>query len=137
MKYCLYSFVFVWTSLNSGKICNTENVCFIIYAFQGTSIFFKHRFLFFVCFFFKFTHIQNNVSLFQASYDAIKKAVKDASEGPLKGILAYTEDAVVSSDFIGDTHSSIFDAAAGIALTDNFVKLVSWYVLLFYIFIHV
>merc|ERR1719183_2850743 len=62
-----------------------------------------------------------------ASYDTIKAAVKTASEGPLKGILAYTEDDVVSSDFIGDAHTSIFDAKAGIALTDNFVKLVSWY----------
>ncbi|CAF4519560.1 unnamed protein product, partial [Rotaria magnacalcarata] len=47
--------------------------------------------------------------------------------GPLKGILGYTDDEVVSSDFIGDTHSSIFDAKAGISLNDNFVKLVSWY----------
>ena len=50
-----------------------------------------------------------------------------ASEGELKGILGYTEDAVVSSDFLGDTHTSIFDAKAGIALTDTFVKVVSWY----------
>ena len=49
------------------------------------------------------------------------------SEGELKGILGYTEDAVVSSDFLGDTHTSIFDAKAGIALTDTFVKVVSWY----------
>nr|NVI74007.1 glyceraldehyde 3 phosphate dehydrogenase 1 [Cucujiformia] len=49
-----------------------------------------------------------------ASYDEIKKAVKEAAEGPMKGILGYTEDDVVSSDFIGDTHSSIFDAKAGI-----------------------
>jgi glyceraldehyde 3-phosphate dehydrogenase len=62
-----------------------------------------------------------------ASYDAIKQKVKEASEGPLKGILDYTEDQVVSSDFIGDNHSSIFDAAAGISLNDNFVKLISWY----------
>ncbi|KAL4221032.1 hypothetical protein ACF0H5_019294 [Mactra antiquata] len=62
-----------------------------------------------------------------ASYDDIKKAVKDASEGSMKGILEYTEDQVVSSDFIGNTSSSIFDAKAGIALNDNFVKLVSWY----------
>ncbi|RKP22875.1 glyceraldehyde 3-phosphate dehydrogenase [Syncephalis pseudoplumigaleata] len=62
-----------------------------------------------------------------ASYDEIKRVIKKASEGPLKGILAYTEDQVVSSDFIGDTHSSIFDAKAGISLNDNFVKLISWY----------
>lgn len=62
-----------------------------------------------------------------ATYDEIKAAVKEASEGPLKGILGYTEDEVVSSDFIGDTHSSIFDAKAGIALNSNFVKLISWY----------
>lgn len=62
-----------------------------------------------------------------ASYDDIKASVKAAAEGPMKGILAYTEDDVVSSDFIGDAHTSIFDAKAGIALTDNFVKLVSWY----------
>ena len=51
-----------------------------------------------------------------ASYDEIKAAMKEAAEGPLKGILGYTEDEVVSSDFIGDTHSSIFDAKAGISL---------------------
>ena len=62
-----------------------------------------------------------------AAYDAIKAKVKEASEGPLKGILGYTEDEVVSSDFIGDNHSSIFDAKAGISLNDNFVKLISWY----------
>ena len=62
-----------------------------------------------------------------ASYEAICATMKAAAEGELKGILAYTEDAVVSNDFIGDTHSSIFDAAAGIALTDTFVKVVSWY----------
>ncbi|KAK0040393.1 glyceraldehyde 3-phosphate dehydrogenase [Biomphalaria glabrata] len=62
-----------------------------------------------------------------ASYEKIKQAVKDASEGPLKGILGYTEDEVVSQDFLGDCRSSIFDAKAGIALNDNFVKLVSWY----------
>lgn len=61
-----------------------------------------------------------------ASYDEIKDAIKQAAEGPLKGIMAYTEDMVVSSDFVGDTHSSIFDAKAGIALNANFVKLVSW-----------
>ena len=53
--------------------------------------------------------------------------MKAASEGPLKGILGYTEDAVVSNDFIGDTRTSIFDADAGIQLSDNFVKVVSWY----------
>ena len=62
-----------------------------------------------------------------ATYDEIKKAVKEASQGPLKGILEYTEDEVVSTDFIGDTHSSIFDAKAGIALNDKFVKLIAWY----------
>jgi glyceraldehyde 3-phosphate dehydrogenase len=61
------------------------------------------------------------------SYDEIKLAVKSASENDLKGILGYTEDEVVSSDFIGDPRTSIFDAKAGIALTDNFVKVVSWY----------
>ncbi|XP_078615772.1 glyceraldehyde-3-phosphate dehydrogenase 2-like isoform X1 [Branchiostoma floridae x Branchiostoma japonicum] len=62
-----------------------------------------------------------------ASYDEIKAVVKKASDGPLKGYLGYTDEDVVSSDFMGDTHSSIFDAKAGIALTNNFVKLVSWY----------
>ena len=62
-----------------------------------------------------------------ATYEEIKAAVKKASEGELKGILDYTEDDVVSSDFLGDPHTSIFDAKAGIALNDNFVKLVSWY----------
>ncbi|CCK73059.1 type I glyceraldehyde-3-phosphate dehydrogenase KNAG_0M02060 [Huiozyma naganishii CBS 8797] len=61
------------------------------------------------------------------TYDEIKKAFKNASEGKLKGIVGYTEDAVVSSDFIGDTHSTIFDATAGIQLGPRFVKLVSWY----------
>ncbi len=62
-----------------------------------------------------------------ATYEEIKQAMKEASEGELKGILGYTEDDVVSSDFLGDPRTSIFDAKAGIALTDNFVKLVSWY----------
>lgn len=62
-----------------------------------------------------------------ASYEEICQAMKDASEGELAGILGYTEDAVVSSDFIGDARTSIFDAKAGIALTDTFVKVVSWY----------
>jgi len=62
-----------------------------------------------------------------ASYDAIKAAIKTAAEGPLKGIISYTEDEIVSTDLIGDNHSSIFDAKAGISLNDNFVKLVSWY----------
>ncbi len=62
-----------------------------------------------------------------ASYDEIKAAIKAASEGPMKGILKYTEDLVVSSDFIGEVCTSVFDADAGIALSDNFVKLVSWY----------
>ncbi|XP_071036160.1 glyceraldehyde-3-phosphate dehydrogenase 1 isoform X2 [Parasteatoda tepidariorum] len=64
----------------------------------------------------------------EATYDQIKAAIKAASESDnWKGILGYTEDEVVSSDFIGDTHSSIFDAKAGISLNNNFVKLVSWY----------
>jgi len=62
-----------------------------------------------------------------ASYDEIKAAVKKASENELKGILGYTEDDVVSSDFIGDPRTSVFDAKAGISLNDNFVKLVAWY----------
>ncbi|KAF9600275.1 hypothetical protein IFM89_005861 [Coptis chinensis] len=62
-----------------------------------------------------------------ASYEQIKAAIKEESEGKLKGILGYTEDDVVSTDFIGDSRSSIFDAKAGIALNNNFVKLVSWY----------
>ena len=62
-----------------------------------------------------------------ASYDEICAAIKEASENELKGILGYTEDMVVSSDFLGDARTSIFDAKAGIALTDKFVKLVAWY----------
>jgi len=62
-----------------------------------------------------------------ASYETIKAAMKEASEGELQGILGYTEDEVVSEDFKGDARTSIFDAKAGIALNDNFVKVVSWY----------
>ena len=62
-----------------------------------------------------------------AKYDEICAAMKEASEGELKGILGYTDEAVVSSDFLGDARTSIFDAKAGIALTDTFVKVVSWY----------
>ena len=62
-----------------------------------------------------------------ATYEEIKAAIKAASENELKGIMGYTEDKVVSSDFISDPRTSIFDADAGIALNDNFVKLVSWY----------
>lgn len=62
-----------------------------------------------------------------ASYEEICKVMKAASEGSLKGILGYTEDAVVSQDFIGETLSSVFDATAGISLTDTFAKVVSWY----------
>jgi glyceraldehyde 3-phosphate dehydrogenase len=62
-----------------------------------------------------------------ASYKAICAAMKAAAEGELKGILGYTEDAVVSNDFLGDSRTSIFDAGAGIGLNDNFVKVVSWY----------
>ncbi|MFT5124475.1 MAG: glyceraldehyde 3-phosphate dehydrogenase [Kiritimatiellia bacterium] len=62
-----------------------------------------------------------------ASYDVIKAAIKDASEGSMKGIVGYTEEAVVSSDFYGESCTSFFDADAGIALNDNFVKLVAWY----------
>lgn len=62
-----------------------------------------------------------------ASYEDICAAMKTASEGELKGILGYTEEAVVSQDFIGESETSVFDATAGIALTDTFVKVVSWY----------
>ena len=62
-----------------------------------------------------------------ATKEAICAAMKEAAEGELKGVLGYTEDAVVSSDFLGDTRTSIFDANAGVYLTDNFVKVVSWY----------
>jgi glyceraldehyde 3-phosphate dehydrogenase len=62
-----------------------------------------------------------------ASYADIKATMKAAAEGELKGILGYTEDSVVSQDFVGAEESSIFDASAGISLNSNFVKLVSWY----------
>jgi glyceraldehyde 3-phosphate dehydrogenase len=62
-----------------------------------------------------------------ATYEEIKKAMKTASETTMKGVLGYTEDEVVSNDFLGDARTSIFDAKAGIALNDNFVKVVSWY----------
>ena len=62
-----------------------------------------------------------------ATYDEVKAAVKHASENELKGILGYTEDDVVSTDFTSDPRTSIFDAKAGIALNDRFMKLVSWY----------
>ncbi|KAK3241102.1 hypothetical protein CYMTET_49103 [Cymbomonas tetramitiformis] len=63
----------------------------------------------------------------EASYDEIMGVLKTASENEMRGVLGYTEDAVVSSDFVGDSHSSIVDAKAGIALSGSFVKLVSWY----------
>ena len=62
-----------------------------------------------------------------ASYDQIKAAMKAASEGPMAGILGYTEEEVVSTDFLGESCTSVFDAGAGIALTDTFVKVVAWY----------
>lgn len=62
-----------------------------------------------------------------AKYEDVCKAVKEACEGDLKGIMSYTEDAIVSTDIVGDPHTSIFDATAGIALTDNFMKLIAWY----------
>lgn len=63
----------------------------------------------------------------KTTYDEIKSVLREAANGPLKGILGYTEDSVVSQDFVHDSRSSIFDADAGIALNDTFVKLVSWY----------
>ncbi|HCX23364.1 MAG: type I glyceraldehyde-3-phosphate dehydrogenase [Flammeovirgaceae bacterium] len=63
----------------------------------------------------------------ETSYEEICKVMKEASEGALKGVLGYTEDAVVSTDFLGDSRTSIFDAGAGIQLTPTFVKVVSWY----------
>lgn len=62
-----------------------------------------------------------------ADYETICQKIKDAAEGDMKGVLGFMDEDIVSSDFIGDTHSSIFDKKAGIALNDNFVKLVSWY----------
>ncbi len=62
-----------------------------------------------------------------ATYEEIKAAMKLASETTMKGVLAYTEEAVVSQDFVGESHTSTFDADAGIALNDKFVKVVSWY----------
>lgn len=62
-----------------------------------------------------------------ATYEEVKNVMKAASEGPMKGILGYTEDAVVSSDFLGEVCTSTFDAGAGIPLTDNFMKIVAWY----------
>jgi len=62
-----------------------------------------------------------------ASYDDIKTAMKNAADGPMKGVLQYTEEPVVSQDFVGETHTSTFDANAGIALNDNFFKIISWY----------
>ena len=62
----------------------------------------------------------------EASYEDICQKIKEYSEGQMKGILGYTEDQVVSTDFLGDCRSSIFDAKAGIMLNKNFVKLVSW-----------
>ncbi len=61
------------------------------------------------------------------TYEEVCKVMKDASEGELKGVLGYTEESVVSQDFVGETQTSVFDAKAGIALTDTFVKVVSWY----------
>lgn len=63
----------------------------------------------------------------ETTYEAVCAAMKEASEGELKGVLGYTEDAVVSNDFIGDSRTSIFDAGAGIQLTPTFLKVVSWY----------
>jgi len=62
-----------------------------------------------------------------ATYDEIKEAMRAASEGPMKGVMGYTEDEVVSSDFIGESCTSIFDAGAGVWLNPHFVKVVSWY----------
>ncbi len=72
--------------------------------------------------------VDMNVRLKKAtSYDAIKKVMKAASENELKGVLAYTEDEVVSQDFVSETHTSVFDAGAGLELNEHFFKVVSWY----------
>ncbi|MBA0579726.1 hypothetical protein Goarm_019337, partial [Gossypium armourianum] len=63
----------------------------------------------------------------KASYEDIKAAIKEASQTTMKGILGYVDEDLVSTDFVGDSRSSIFDAKAGIALNDNFTKLVAWY----------
>ena len=63
----------------------------------------------------------------EAPYEEIKQAIQDAANGPLKGIIEYTEESVVSTDFLGSEASSIFDASAGIQLNKNFVKLIAWY----------
>jgi glyceraldehyde 3-phosphate dehydrogenase len=63
----------------------------------------------------------------EAPYEEIKQAIRDAANGPLNGIIEYTEDSVVSTDFLGHSASSIFDASAGIQLNKNFVKLIAWY----------
>jgi len=62
-----------------------------------------------------------------ANYEQVKAAMRAASQGELKGILGYTEDQVVSNDFLGESCTSVFDAGAGMALSDTFMKLVSWY----------
>jgi glyceraldehyde 3-phosphate dehydrogenase len=62
-----------------------------------------------------------------ATYDDIKRAMKEASEGPMKGVLGYTEDPIVSQDIVGDSHSSIFDAQAGMGLGNRFFKVITWY----------
>ena len=62
-----------------------------------------------------------------SDYDAICKAMKSASEGSMKGVLGYTDEKVVSTDFVGSTHASTFDAEAGMSMDETFVKIVSWY----------
>ena len=71
----------------------------------------------------------------ETTYEEICAKMKEAANGSMKGFLDYTEDQVVSTDFVGDDHSSIFDAKAGIMLSSTFVKLVSWYVFLKKIFL--